>query len=226
MLDTTSIQNAKHILLKTNNNSFANASALYTYLLTLHKKVTLFSQESIAVKFSFLPWFQKLKFTNVASADLVIDVHEQTLEYFLFFKKNEIKINKKMATALYGGLLVRYENFRSPDVDGIVFAMASELIELGAEHKLARHSLIKSNSLAFMRLKARLYASMSLECNATELELLVSDEDLAATGASLEDAVKIMHEFLDQVHVRKVFLKKSDNDMKILKIVEDKEFEK
>jgi len=226
MLEIASIENAKHILIKTDNSSFANATALYTYLLTLHKKVTLYSEEKIELRFSFLPWFEKVKSSSPLSADLLIEVESHTLEYLLFFKKNEIKINQKMATALYGGLIERYENFGSLDVDGIVFATASELIALGAKYKEAQASLIRSNSLAFFRLKARLYANMKLTDNARVVELMISDEDLGATGGTLDDVERIMREFLSLVHVKKVILKKSDSDMKILKIVEESGFEK
>ena len=225
-MDVKSIEDAKHILLITNNKSFANATALYTYLLTLHKKVTLYSEESIAFKLSFLPWYEKIKYSSPLSADFVLQVECETLKYTSFFQKNEIKINKKMATSLYAGLLVEYENFTSSHVCGMVFATASELISLGAQHLTARKQITKSNSLAFFRLKSRLYMSMTLRDNAKIAELYISDEDLSATGALLEDAYKIMYEFLNLVHVESVILKKKDEDMKVIKIVEEMAFEK
>ena len=226
MLDIKAIENAKHILLKTNSNTFANASALYTYLLTLHKKVSLFSEVPIEAKLSFAPWYEKMKSTEVMSADLVIEARSDTLEYLFFFQENEININKKMATALYGGLLLQYENFSSSSLSGIVLATASQLISLGAEYKKAQESIAKSDSLALFRLKARLYTQMTLKESATAVELCVCDEDFAATGAVLEDAFRIMREFLSLVHVRKVTLKKKDDAMRILKIVEEIEVEK
>ena len=226
MLQIQNIQNAKHILLKTDSNSFANASAVYSYLLMLHKKVSICFSEEVEPKFSFLPWYDKLKSVVPSSADIVIEINYEVLDYYKFFKENGVNINKKMATALYSALLVRYENFSSCESDGIVFATANQLIELGAQHKVAQTAIAKSDSLALFRLKAILYKNMLLVQSATEAELFISDEELKASGASMIEAEKVMQEVLSLVHVTKVVLKKSDEDMKIIKTVEEIQFEK
>jgi bifunctional oligoribonuclease and PAP phosphatase NrnA len=212
-------------LLKTDSDSFANASAIYSYLMTLHKKVSIYSRKEVEYKFSFLPWHDKLKTLEPSSADLSIEVNEEVLDYYNFFKNNGIKINKKMATSLYSALLMRYDNFNSLESNGMVFAAANELIELGAEYRVAQKEIVKSNSLAFFRLKAILYEKMLLVKNASEVELFINEADLSTSGASMKEVEQVMQEVLTLVHVRKVVLKKSDEDMKTIKTVEEIKFE-
>lgn len=214
------IEKSKHILLQTDNDSFANASALYTYLLTLHKKVSIYSVDEVEQKFAFLPWYDKLKSLAPSSADGVLEINAETLEYYTFFKDHKIKINLKMATALYSALLVRYDNFTSLESDGMVFATAKELIELGAEFKTAQKYIVKSDPLSLFRIKAILYQNMLLVKNATELELFVSDADLKSSGASMREVHKVLKEASSLVHIEKIVLKKSDENMKILEEIE------
>lgn len=225
MLSIKKITESKHILIKTSGDSFANASAIYSYILTLHKKVSLYHEEEIEKRLSFLPWFCKLKKIKPSSADFEIDVNAEVLDYFTFFQTNSIKINKKMATALYSGLLMRYDNFNSSETSGTIFATASQLIELGAEQQVAQREITKSDSLALFRLKSILYKTMLLLENAQHVELYISDYDLKSSGASIKDAIGIMKDVLSLAHVVKVTLKKSDENMKIIKTIEEIEFE-
>lgn len=220
-MDLETIYSSKHLLLLTNNASFANANALYSYLLTLHKKVSLLSSEPIEKRFGSLPWYESVIYTKSANAATVIEVSEDTLIYIRFFEANAIKINKKMATSLYVGLWLRYKNFQTSTVDGMVFAEASKLIALGAEHQTQQLRLSKRYSLAHLRLKARLYESFELGCEASEVRLFVSDADLLATGASLHEAMEIMEEFLDFIHAQRVILFKKDESMRVIKIIEE-----
>lgn len=222
MLNIKKIEASKHILIKSDSDSFANASAIYSYILTLHKKVSLYHEEEIDARFSFLPWFSKLKKIRPSSADFEIDVNEEVLDYCSFFQLHGIKINKKMATALYSSLLIRYDNFNSSETHGMVFAFASQLIELGAERQIAHKYIVQSKSLALFRLKAILYKNMLLVNNAREVELCVNDADLKSSGATIKDAFEIMKDMLSLAHVDKVTLKKSDANMKIIKTIEEK----
>jgi len=226
MLHKENLENASHILLCAKEDSYANASALYSYILTLHKKVSIFQENKPEYKFSFLPWYEKCKTVKPSSVDLMLDVDADVLKYYTFFQEHDIKINKKMATALYSALLLRYENFSSHDTNGMVFATASELIALGAEYSLAQQSIVKSEPLSLFRLKARLFKNMLVVNNGTEIELFIEDEDLLVSGAKLEDAKKIMKELLEMVHIIKVKLIKRDAEMQIIDKIEEKQVEK
>lgn len=211
------IKSASHVLLVTKNDSFANSSALYSYILTLHKKVSLEVVEPLDNKFSFLPWFDKARQNRPSTADLIIEVESETIELYKFFDENSIKINQKMATALYTGLFIRYGAFMSSDCDGTIFAVVSRLLELKADKNMCYEFLCNRVPLSYMRLKEKLLKSLLLRDNAKHAFISVSDEDLKSSGATLTEATKIMNEFLKIVHLERVTLLKSDANNKIIK---------
>jgi len=222
LIDKQKIDEASHILLVTNSNSFANASALYTYILTLHKKVSLYNKEKLATNLSFLPWYEKCRAKAPSSADYAIEVNENTKELFDFFQKEEVTINVKMATSLYAGLFKRYSAFLSRECDGTIFALISELISLGAEHHKCNDFLRKHESLALFRLKSLMFKNMLLQDDARVAVFEFNETVLKSSGASISDAYKVMKEALCIVNVEEAHLVKRDENMKILKIIKDK----
>lgn len=214
------INAAKHILLIVNSSTFANASALYTYILTLHKKISMQSSEPLKRELSFLPWFEKCRQNSTSNADLVIEVSGDTAALYSKLKEQKIKINAKMATALYAGLLIRYENFQSDTCDGTIFAMASTLIEEKADYKRSHEYLQRREALSTFRLRAKLFETLLLTESATHAKLFVDANMLTATGASVESAKVLIAEALKIVHVAKVTLYKSDENNKILKEID------
>jgi len=215
------INAAKHILIVTDNAAFCNATALYSYFLTLHKKVSIHNSEMIDIKLSFLPWYEKSRDVKPSSAEYVVVANAETLPYIEFFKANGIKINKKMATSFYASLMIEYENFLSSKCNGVIFALASQLINLGAEFNLVRTYLTSRVALSTLRLKAIMLQSMLLKKSASSAELFVNEKDLKTSGATLQDAFEIMKEALNLVHVNEVILMKNDENNKIIKIIKE-----
>jgi len=213
------IDNAKHIVIKTDADSFANANALYSYILSKHKKVSLVTTQKIDVRFSFLPWYAKQRETLPVSADLIIQAQPDTVALFGILKKNNIVINQKMATALFAGLLESTEGFLN--ADGTAFAIASELIETNADYLTCKEFLQKRESLALFRLKSLMYKKMLQSANAQIINMYISDEDLKCSGATQEDVEKVLKEVLKIVHVKEVRLYKSDDKNKILKSIKE-----
>ncbi len=222
MVDLTEITSAKHIVLECDASSFANASALYTYALTQHKKVSLISQEPLPRHLSFLPWFEKVRPLKPSCADYYLHVKTQTLALIQALEKSAININEKMATALYAGLLLEYDFFKSPDCDGMVFAAALKLTERNAAHSECMKHLLFSQPLSLFRLRALLFKKLRLVENATVALLLFSDEDLEASGAQMREVFIIMDEVLKLVHVQEVRLVKSDENNQLIKILKGK----
>lgn len=73
------IDEAKHIVVISHVNpdadSIGSASAVYTHLLRLHKKVSWFcATKNINPKLAFLPWFEKIRNSFASSADLAISL--------------------------------------------------------------------------------------------------------------------------------------------------------
>ena len=73
------IDAASHIVVIAHVNpdadSIGSASAVYTHLLRLHKKVSFFcASKNINQKLSFIPWFDKIRDSFPSSADLAISL--------------------------------------------------------------------------------------------------------------------------------------------------------
>lgn len=252
------IDKAGYIVLVSHVNpdadSIGSASAMYTFLLQCHKKVSWFCKtENIDKKLSFLPWFENIKSTFPSSADLAIafdcadkkrlgieiecdliniDHHATNTNYgdinllktgaistteilHDFFKESGAKINKKMATAMYAGLLDDSEGFLSDKADGTTFAFAKELIECGADFKLCNKNIMKSASLAELRLKAVMFKKMSLEHDARVAIFCLSDEDMRLTGAVAEDCEAALEESLNLPYVEVALLLREEGDLTI-----------
>ncbi len=255
---TKRIDAAKHIVVIAHINpdadSLSSASAMYTHLLRLHKKVSFFCvSKNIHNKLSFLPWFEKIRNTFPSSADLAIsldcasisrigielecdliniDHHETNTNFgdfnivnselistthvlFNYFKINNIQINKKMATALYAGLLDDSDGFLSDKVDASIFIMSSELINLGAEYKLCNKFIMKYQSLAGLRLKAIMLEKMDLCLEARVALFLVSQDDMKKSGARAEDCENPLEEALFLPRAEVSLLIKQNVDLRL-----------
>ena len=73
------IDNANHIVVISHVNpdadSISSASAMYTYLLQKHKKVSWYCKtKDISRNLSFIPWFEKIRDSFPRSADLAISL--------------------------------------------------------------------------------------------------------------------------------------------------------
>ncbi len=249
---------AKHVVVVAHVNpdadSLGSASAFYTHMLRLHKKVSFFcATKEIDAKLSCIPWFEKVKNSFPTSADLAIcfdcgersrlgvevdctliniDHHHQnthfaeinlvqesistTLLLYNFFLENNISINPKMATALYAGLLDDSDGFLSDEVDGIVFAAVSELIELGANYKECNNSLMKRISLGAFRLKGIMHSKMRLHSQGRLAFFCISAEELKAAGALCRDCESVLEEalYLPSVGVSVLLCQNSDLSIK------------
>ncbi|MDA7818024.1 DHH family phosphoesterase [Sulfurimonas sp.] len=129
-----------------------------------------------------------------------------------FFKANDVKINAKMATAIYAGLLDDSNALMSDDVDGTIFAIVRDLIDSGAEHKVCSKYIVKSMSLAALRLKGKMFTDMSLEYDAQVSVFCVSKDDMKSTGARGEDCEEALEESVYLPHVEVALLLKENSN--------------
>ena len=219
------ISEKKHIVLECDSNSFAVASALYTYMLIQHKKVSLVGK--VEKKFAFLPWYEALRTNKPASADLCIDTKKiDAHALFLYFEQEDMKVNAKMATALYCAYFVKYKHFTSSACDGMVFAALSQIINYGAAYKSVQNALLKQEPLKLFRLRAYLFKEMFLRDNAAVASVYFDELMLEKSGASKEDLYALLEEFLSIAHVQEVHLLKRDENNKTVTILKDENIEK
>jgi len=237
------IEKAEHIVLIAHINpdadSLGSASAMYTHLLRLEKKVTLFCvTERVNPRLAFLPWFDKMRHQFPAKADLaisfdcgaykrlgievpcrlvnvdhhksnecygdvnLIDVSAISTTQVLFdaFIEEGVKINPKMATALYAGLLDDSHGFLSPKTDARAFQMASALTLAKAENAVCAEELFHRYSLAGLRLKGMMFDRMQLLLDARVVVHLVTAEMMAASGAREVDCEIPLEESMGLPH--------------------------
>ncbi len=118
-----------------------------------------------------------------------------------FFKSQDIKINAKMATALYAGLVDDSQNFTTKKTDARSFMMAADLIKSGADNALCVHELFKNRSLASLRMKAKMLGEARLYCSARVVMTLVEKSFFEETGAYEVDCEEALHESLELASV-------------------------
>lgn len=115
---------------------------------------------------------------------------------FGFFTLQGVAINPKMATALYAGLLEASKNFTEERVDGTTFALASQWIQSGAEHRKCLERTVLFRSLAALRLKSLLLQKMRFLHQGTLACIAVSKRDLQQSGADEKDSLAALEEVL------------------------------
>lgn len=212
MDDLEQIQHHKHIVIIANNETFPLANALYSYILTLHKKVSLTMTEEVDKKFGFLPWFDKVRLQIPSSYDYKIELSENHYEIYQWFEEHGVKINVKMATAFYSAFLLDPEQNHK---------VLYELDELGAQKDICIKYLKESEPLCLFRLRAYMFERFVLENSAQTLKAYVNDEMLGKSGASVRDAHVVAKELLNMVHVNKVVLVQEDTN-KILDEIKER----
>jgi phosphoesterase RecJ-like protein len=111
-----------------------------------------------------------------------------------WFSSQDIKINGKMANALYAGLMDDTKCFRDPRCTLKIFSMAHRLLELGADHEQCVNGLYNSKTLASLRLQGEMLKRMKLVLDGQLALFEVDQELLALTGASLGDCKAVLDE--------------------------------
>ena len=235
-------------------DSLGSASAFYSLMLQMHKKVSFVCKSEIERRFFVIPWTDRIKH-NFGGEDLIIVCDSASLErvglecearivnvdhhatntlygdlnvvqsdavataqvVHTLFKEMDVKINAKMATALYAGLLEDSDGFSSSRIDGTTFALAKELIELGAKHNDVVKYLQKYSTLSHLRLLGAMLLEMQLLRDATIALFVMEYAMLERYGARYEDAEEALERALElpTVELSLLVLQKKEGDIKI-----------
>jgi phosphoesterase RecJ-like protein len=129
-----------------------------------------------------------------------------------WFKDEGIKINPKMATALYAGIADDTLGFKSKRSDASVFEMAAELARSGADLVAANHALFLRQPLSALRLKGMMLSELALVSDARIAVLKVNRELLERSGADPEACESALHESLGLPTVRAALLLRERKD--------------
>ncbi|MDD4855845.1 MAG: DHH family phosphoesterase [Sulfuricurvum sp.] len=113
-----------------------------------------------------------------------------------WFVTKTIKINGKMANALYAGLLDDTHCFSDSSCTNAVFEMAHSLIQAGANHALCVEALFHSHSLASFRLKSEMLKRMKILHDGRVAVFEVDQALFASSGALLRDCKAVVDKAL------------------------------
>ncbi len=111
-----------------------------------------------------------------------------------WFKDNNIELNATMATALYASISDDSLGFMSTLTDASTFKDTLYLIEHGANTELINQELFLKVSLSAMRLKSIITQSLELVHDAKIAFLKVTQDDLASSGARVEESDDLLYE--------------------------------
>lgn len=124
------------------------------------------------------------------------DAMSTTQLLYEWFISQSIKINGKMANALYAGLIDDTRCFSDAQCTHSTFMMAHSLVHLGADHAACVNALLNSHSLASVRLKGEMVRRMKI-LNDGRVALFDVDQSLLeSTGAHLRDCKEVIDEAL------------------------------
>lgn len=134
---------------------------------------------------------------------LAISTTQVVYEWFV---GEDIKINGKMANALYAGLMDDSKCFRDHRCGVKILEIAHRLIDLGADHEQCVNALYHSRTLASIRLQAHMLQQMKLVLDGCLAVFEVDQALLESTGASLNDCKTILEEAMALKIVRAALL--------------------
>lgn len=204
-------------------DAMGSACALYAHLLRLQKRLTLVCATPVNARLACVPWSEKTVDAWDGSADLVLlfgdaaakgwgidpacapvsigrDEASETLGrsmlLYAWFEARQIRINTKMATALYAGLAEATQGFMDPRTGAAEFEAAAALARLGAETDRVNSALFLQHPLSALRLKGILLTSMQLQADGAVAVLRVTPEILAQTGADTGAFAPVLNDAL------------------------------
>jgi len=111
----------------------------------------------------------------------------------LFRGSSDFVMDKQSATALYTALLSDTKNFTTNNVTQESFEVVNGLLEYGVEHTEVSQNLNRRNSLASLRITALALSSFALHLNAQVGVIVVRQEDIETSGATLMDMQELSH---------------------------------
>lgn len=123
--------------------------------------------------------------TCYGSINVVIPEYASASQVAFVLFKELYTIEADAATCFYAALLSDTKYFTTRSVNEEVFSVAKSLVESGALPDEIAHHFTQRKSLSSLRLLERALASLSLYHDATIATLMVTKEDIAATGATI-----------------------------------------
>lgn len=96
-----------------------------------------------------------------------VDIHSAAVCKILydFFTENKISYDEKIANLLFCGILTDTGGFQFNNDDGSLYLVANDLIKHGADNKMLFKKLLASNSIAALKIRAKVWETMKFYAN-------------------------------------------------------------
>jgi len=105
--------------------------------------------------------------------------------------------NEKIATLLLGGLIIKTRSFQNNRTTPQSLALASNLVNQGADQEKIVQQLFRTKPLGQLRLWGRLLSRLDFDEQKKIAWILITPEDFAATETSAKDVTFILEETLE-----------------------------
>ncbi len=125
--------------------------------------------------------------TDYGSVNIVIPEYASSSQVALSVFQKLYNITADMATCFYAALLSDTRYFTTSLVNEEVFTVAKALVKAGAVPNEIAFHFTQRRPLSSLRILEKALASLSLYDNAKIATLMVSKEEIAATGATVPD---------------------------------------
>jgi len=125
--------------------------------------------------------------TEYGTINVVMSKYASSSQVAFELLKKFYYVNKDAATCFYTALLSDTRYFTTQTVNEKVFALAKSLVELGVKADEIACHLTQRRSLSSLRILERALNSLSLVSDAKIAILIITQEDIEATGAIMSD---------------------------------------
>jgi nanoRNase/pAp phosphatase (c-di-AMP/oligoRNAs hydrolase) len=105
-------------------------------------------------------------------------------------------IDKEIATALLTGMISATNSFKTNNIRPHSLAVASKLVEMGADRQYIIEQLYQTKSIATLRLWGQALAHLHYDASLGLVSSTITREDFARSGAQEEDLYDIIHELI------------------------------
>ena len=125
--------------------------------------------------------------TNYGSINCVVPEYAASSQVAFALFRPFCNVDAKTATCFYTALLSDTRYFTTSSVNEEVFAVAKELVSLGAKPDEIASHFTQRRPLSSLRILEKALASLDLKYEAQIAVLTVTKEDIATTGATIPD---------------------------------------
>ncbi|RIL11288.1 MAG: bifunctional oligoribonuclease/PAP phosphatase NrnA, partial [Proteobacteria bacterium] len=145
----------------------------------------------------------------------LVDEHASSTSEMIYhlLKAGSFEITKEVAICLFAGIMADTGSFRYSNTTQQTFLAAADLTHLGASSDLIGRAMFGNNSQGAVRLHALALSALKLHFDGKICELVVDDEMVKASGASVDDSDGLVEKGRDITGVLISFLIRWDGEI-------------